>query len=71
MSSTSGSEMTLTQAQDRYIERANSCQTGHFRRVRRAAAKELRAWATRHGYDASVVWKDAHDMAELERNAED
>jgi hypothetical protein len=63
--------MTLTQAQTRYVERVNNCHPGHFNRVRASAAKELKLWAAKHGYDASVVWKDARDIAELERNSED
>ena len=61
--------MTLTQAQERFITRVNSCQTGHFRRVRRGAWKELTGWAEKHGYDGQTVCRDADDMATLERQA--
>lgn len=63
--------MTLTQAQQRYIDRVNGCHTGHVSRVSNAAAKELKAWAREHGYDADVIHRDAKDMAELERNADE
>lgn len=63
--------MTLIQAQMRYIERSMSCHTGHVRRVRRSAAKELKAWAVKHGYDPDVVHRDAKDMLELELSSED
>lgn len=63
--------MTLLQAQERFIQRVNSCHTEHVRRVRRSAWKQLAAWAVKRGYDAAVVCKDASDMAELERNSED
>ena len=63
--------MTLTQAQDRYVERVNRCHTGHFRRVRRGAWNELWTWAEKHGYDPRIVCTDADDMMMLERNAEE
>ncbi len=63
--------MTLVQAQQRYIDRATSCHPGHQRRVRNAAAKELKAWATKHGFDAVAVHKDARDMLELELACQD
>lgn len=63
--------MTLIQAQDRYIARVTGCHTGHIRRVRRSAWKQLSTWARSHGYDANIVCKDAADMAKLEMAAED
>lgn len=63
--------MTLTLAQERFIKRVNGCHTGHVRRVRRAAWKELSAWASDHGYDPKVVCRDADDMAKLERDADE
>ena len=62
--------MTLIQAQQRYIDRAMSCYTGHVRRVRRAACAELKAWEQKHGYDADAIHRDARDMLELELAAE-
>lgn len=58
--------MTIVQAQQRYIDRAIACHPGHQRRVRNAAAKELKAWAVKHGFDPVAVHKDARDMLELE-----
>lgn len=63
--------MTLIEAQQRFIDRVNRCHTGHFNRVRRAAWKELAAWAERHGYATRAVCQDADDMATLERNADE
>lgn len=63
--------LTLVQAQQRYIDRVNGCQTGHLSRVRRAAYRRLDAWAKAHGFDAKVVWRDAEDMALLERDSEE
>ena len=63
--------MTLTQAQDRYIQRVNHCHPGHYNRVRRSAWSELFSWAKNRGYDAVIVCQDADDVAKLERNAED
>lgn len=58
--------MTLIQAQQRYIDRALRASPGHQRRVRNAAAAELRAWATKRGMDPVAVHNDARDMLELE-----
>lgn len=63
--------MTLIQAQQRYIERVNTCHPGHLRRVERAAWKQLFQWAAKRGLTASVVCKDADDMAVLERSSDD
>ena len=63
--------LTLVQAQDRYVERVLSCQTGHVRRVRRGAWHELAEWARRHGYDAQIVCRDADDVLKLEQVAEE
>jgi len=63
--------MTLIQAQQRYIDRAMTCHPGHQRRVRNAAAKELKIWAIKHGFDPDVVHKDAKDVLELEIISED
>ena len=60
-------ELTLTQAQDRYVERVLACQTGHARRVRRGAWRELSEWANKHGYDGQIVCRDADDMLKLEQ----
>ncbi len=62
--------MTLIQAQQRYIDRGLSCHSGHIRRVRNAAASELKAWAIKHGYDANIVHRDAKDLLDLELRAE-
>ena len=58
--------ITLIQSQQRYIERIMLCHPGHINRVRRSAAKELKAWAVKHGYDPTVVHRDAKDMLVLE-----
>lgn len=67
--------LTLIQAQERYISRINSCHTGHIRRVRRGARRELRDWLIQNGHtdEASIsqLIKDAQDMAELESLADD
>lgn len=63
--------LTLVQAQDRYVERVLSCQTGHVRRVRRGAWRELAEWAREHGYDAQIVCRDADDMLKLEQGADE
>lgn len=63
--------LTLVQAQDRYVERVLACQTGHARRVRRGAWRELAAWAREHGYDAQIVCRDADDVLKLEQAAEE
>lgn len=63
--------MTLIQAQQRYIDRALRAHPGHQRRVRNAAATELRAWATKRGMDAQAIHKDARDMLELELACDD
>jgi flavorubredoxin len=56
---------TLIEAQQRYIDRVMHCHSGHRSRVRRSAAKELRAYANSHGYNAGNVVADAHDMVVL------
>lgn len=63
--------MTLIQAQERYIYRVNHCHVGHRRRVTLSAWKELSAYARRKGYDPKIICSDAHDMAKLERMADD
>lgn len=63
--------LTLVQAQDRYVERVLACQTGHVRRVRRGAWRELAEWAHAHGYDAKIVCRDADDVLKLEQAAEE
>lgn len=63
--------LTLVQAQDRYIERVLSCQTGHVRRVRRGAWRELADWARKHGYDEKIVCKDANDVLKLQQTSEE
>ena len=68
-------EMNMIQAQQRYIDRVNGCHTGHRNRVSRAAWKELAKWAEQHGVadyeQRRAICKDAKDMAELERNADE
>lgn len=63
--------MTLIQAQQKYIDRALRAQPGHQRRVRNAAAAELKQWAAKHGMDPVAVHKDARDMLELELACEE
>lgn len=67
--------MNLIQAQQRYIDRVNACHTGHHRRVARGARKELDSWLAKHGVadekQRDAICKDARDMAELERNADE
>jgi hypothetical protein len=63
--------MTLIQAQERYIERVTTCHAGHQRRVERSARRQLVQWAAKRGFDGRVVWKDADDMARLERSCND
>lgn len=63
--------MTLIQAQERYIQRVNSCHPGHMRRVARAAYRQLRLWATKRGMDPAAIYRDADDMARLERSCDD
>ena len=63
--------LTLVQAQDRFIERVLACHTGHVRRVRRAAWHKLAEWARKHGYDATVVCRDADDVLKLEQAADE
>lgn len=58
--------MNLIQAQQRYIDRVMSANPGHTNRVRSAAARELKAWAIRKGFDPALVHKDAKDMLALE-----
>lgn len=63
--------LTLVQAQDRYVARVMACQTGHVRRVRRGAWRELAEWAHAHGYDAKIVCRDADDVLKLEQEADE
>lgn len=63
--------MTLIQAQERYIQRVNSCHAGHLRRVERAAWRQLSQWAAKRGFDAAVICRDANDMARLERSCDE
>lgn len=65
--------LTLIQAQERYIQRVNSCHPGHKRRVARAAWEQLTNWAYTHGYSEGwkVICQDAKDMARLQRDCED
>ncbi|WP_374514050.1 hypothetical protein [Niveibacterium sp.] len=65
------SSTTLIQAQQRYIDRCLTAHPGHVRRVANAAAGELKAWATKRGYDPAAVHRDAKDMLELERASDD
>ena len=62
--------MTLTQAQQRYIDRVNSSHPGHARRVSRSAWAQLSKWAQARGMNAQAVCQDAKDMAKLEANAD-
>jgi hypothetical protein len=63
--------MTLVQAQQRYIDRVKNCHPGHQRRVGKAAWSELFKWAAKHGMDARAVCQDAKDVAELEQVCKD
>jgi hypothetical protein len=68
--------MNLIQAQEAYIEQVNRCVRPKDRasRVRRAAGRRLRAYLERIGVTGELahqVCRDAWDMAELERNAND
>lgn len=63
--------MTLIQAQERYIGRVNSCHAGHRRRVERAAHRQLSQWATKRGFNAAAICRDADDMARLERSCDE
>lgn len=63
--------MTLIQAQQRYIDRVNSCHPGHARRVARSAWAQLFKWAEAHGMAAAIICRDAADVAALERNSDD
>lgn len=63
--------MTLVQAQQRYIDRLLQCHPGHLRRVRRAAASTLCRWARVRGYDPTTVLRDAHDIFVLMSRATD
>lgn len=63
--------MTLIQAQQKYIDRVNSCHPGHRNRVSRAAHSVLWKWAESKGYNPKAVCNDAVDMADLEYKAED
>ena len=60
------STMTMIQAQQRYMNRVLTCHPGHRNRVRRAAARELHAWAVARGLDPVAVHRDAKDMVTLE-----
>ncbi|TYK74142.1 hypothetical protein FSY45_20090 [Comamonas sp. Z1] len=62
--------MTLTQAQQRYIDRVNSSHPGHARRVSRSAWAQLSKWAQARGMNAQAVCQDAKDIAKLEANAD-
>ena len=62
--------MTLTQAQQRYIDRVNSSHPGHARRVYRSAWAQLSKWAQARGMNAQAVCQDAKDIAKLEANAD-
>jgi hypothetical protein len=62
--------MTLTQAQQRYINRVNSSHPGHARRVSRSAWAQLSKWAQARGMNAQAVCQDAKDIAKLEANAD-
>lgn len=60
--------LTLTQAQERLINRVVEAHQGHQKRVLSAARKQLFAWAIAGGYtqdDAIVVCNDACDMLSL------
>lgn len=63
--------MTLIQAQERYIQRVNSCHPGHMRRVSRSAHSQLHQWASKRGMDPVAICKDAKDMARLERSCDE
>lgn len=66
--------MTLIQAQQRYIDRVNSCHAGHRARVSRSAWTQLFNWALSRGFDeveSKHICLQARDVANLERNAED
>jgi hypothetical protein len=64
---------TVIAIQSELIAKVNACQTGHLRRVRRAArraaAKKLAALGWSEADTAAMV-QDAVDMAELERAAD-
>lgn len=65
--------ISLTEAQQRYIARANSCRTGHWKRVVRAAAKDLRRYLASVGItnesQVDAIVRDAYDMAMLEKQS--
>lgn len=63
--------MSLTQAQQTLISRANRGHDGHRRRRIAGAAKELRRYLERIGvedkHQVHLIVRDAIDMANLER----
>ncbi|MBV5676210.1 hypothetical protein [Zoogloea sp.] len=61
--------LTLTQAQQRYIDRVKELAPGCGKRIAVGARLELSRWAKRHGFDQTVVLNDARDMVQLERDA--
>lgn len=69
--------LTLIQAQQRYIERVNSAKTAKIRagRTRRAANVQLHDYCVSIGITDTAqilqIKRDAWDMAELEYNSED
>lgn len=63
--------LTLTQAQQRYIDRVKVLRPGCGKSTAVSARLELCRWAKRHGYDAGVVLNDARDMVTLEIAAEE
>jgi len=69
-----GVVMNLIQAQQRYIDRVNTCHPGHYKRVQRSASRELYQWLMAQGYgeiSADLLLKDARDIAKLERDSND
>lgn len=62
-------EMTMTQAQRRYVDRVKVLSPGCNKNVAVNARLELCKWAKRHGYDAIIVLNDARDMVQLEQDA--
>ena len=65
--------MNMIQAQQRYINRVNSCHQGHRNRVHKSAQSELSMWLKANGYQAmrEQIINDAIDMANLEKNCDD
>lgn len=62
--------LTLTQAQQRYVDKVKGLRPGCGKRIAVAARLELGRWAKRHGFDFTVVLNDACDMVQLERDAQ-